>query len=118
MGLIQTHFGRNIALMLCIALPVQGFAAPAGPSAGQPLTVAALQERFPDARFIALDTQAFEGAESILRNATPSSGTHLQLVRNTDDLSSLPLPVPTATPARDCMPQTGVRAEGESSNAR
>ena len=113
MGLIQTHFGRNIAMMLCIALPLQGFAAPARLSAGQPLTVAALQERFPDARFIALDTQAFEGAESTLRSATPSSGTRMRLVRNSDDLNSLPGQAPTAAPARDCMPQTGVRAEGD-----
>ena len=113
MGRIQTRIARVIAALLCMLLPVQGFAAPAGQvAAPQPLTVAALQERFPEARFVAVDPARFADAELRLRNSAQHSGIHLQLVSNADDLTSLPGPVPAATQVRDCMPQTGVRAEG------
>jgi len=117
MSQIQIRLGRIIAALLCVALPVQGFAAPSSQAGTpSPLTVAALQERFPDAQFIAVDARTFADAELNLRNAVPSSGVQMQLVRNADDLTSLPGPgpgpAPVATPARDCMPQTGVRTEG------
>jgi hypothetical protein len=115
MSQIQTSVGRIIAALLCVVLPMQGFAAPTSRAGTpSPLTVAALQEHFPGAQFIAVDARGFADTELSLRNVTPNSDVHLQLVRNADDLASLPgpVPAPAATPAPDCMPQTGVRTEG------
>lgn len=112
MGRYQIHLGRVITALLCITLPVQSLAAPAPQATAAPLTLAALHERFPDARFISVDARTFADTEHRLRNAAAGDAAPLQLVSNTADLTALPGPPPAAMPGRDCMPQTGVRAEG------
>jgi len=110
---IPTRSARVTAALLSMLLPVQGFGASVGQSAeAPPLTIVALHERFPDAQFVAVAPARFADTELRLRAAAQHSGVHLQLVSNADDLTSLPGPVPPATSARDCMPQTGARAEG------
>lgn len=88
---------KTICTLLCLALPLQSFAAPvAGSGPASPVTVEALQSRFPNARIVYLPESELSRVQQEIRRieSNESAAARVYLVQNADELNALPLTAP------------------------